>query len=88
MSDTPPMTWFEENFVHDGNITYCDGCNSIPFAFIGHWCTGLEAHAMGCAASKVTVPYRPEDVVLVESDDRPGDWRGVYVPVAASGDAP
>ena len=50
--------------------------------------TGLEAHAMGCAASKVTVPYRPEDVVLVESDDRPGDWRGVYVPVAASGDAP
>lgn len=74
MSKTPPREWFEENFVHDGQVTYCSECRAIPYLFIGHFCMSLDGRACGIRAERLSVPYRWEDVTPVESGDRPGDW--------------
>jgi hypothetical protein len=50
MSATPPREWFEkQGFVDEqGMVRYCSVCKAIPFVFIGHSCTRLEARARGC----------------------------------------
>lgn len=73
-SSIPPREWFEQNFVHDGTVTYCSSCHSIPFVFIGHDCMSIEARACGIKAERITAPYVWENVVPVENDYRPGDW--------------
>lgn len=77
-TEVPEQEWFEENFVREGEVTYCSECHAIPFAFIGHECTGIEAQMGGYAADKITVPYRWEDVSPRQNDDRPGDWGLTY----------
>ena len=72
----PPREWFEENFVHDGTVEYCSVCRAIPFMFIGHECTSAF---YGIGGKRITVPYRWEDVEPCENDDRPDDWKLVYV---------
>jgi hypothetical protein len=76
---TPPREWFEEHFVHDGEVTYCSYCYAIPLAFIGHDCMSMEAHLGGYAADKITVPYRWEDVMPIENDYHPGDWKLAWI---------
>jgi hypothetical protein len=76
-SSHPPREWFEDHFVHDGQVTYCSECQSIPFAFIGHWCRTMEARACGIKAEMIDAPYRWEDVVPVGSGL--GDWHLAWV---------
>lgn len=75
----PSREWFEKTFVHGGKVTYCSECHAIPFAFVGHDCMSIDAMIGGWAAEKIAVPYRWEDVVPVESDTRPGDWKLMWV---------
>ena len=78
MSAVPPREWFEETFVHDGQITYCSWCQAVPFLFIGHPCTSIAAGPDH--AEKITVPYRWEDVTPIEDSERRGDWMLSYTP--------
>ena len=77
---TPPREWFEKNFVHDGKVHVCSECRAIPFAFIGHWCRTIEARSCGIVADIEEKPYRWQDVVPVQNDDRPGDWCLMFAP--------
>jgi hypothetical protein len=81
MSATPPREWFEkQGFVDEqGMVRYCSVCKAIPFVFIGHSCTSLEARARGCAGEIIEAPYRWERVIPVENEDRPGDWMLIWV---------
>ena len=76
----PPREWFEKNFVHDGKITYCSVCHSIPWSFIGHECTGIEAVLAGYAADKIEVDYCWKEVHPIQNEDRPDDWMLMWVP--------
>lgn len=78
-SVSPPREWLEDHFVHDGQITYCSFCRAVPFSFIGHACTSPLVMGRD-TADQITVPYRWEDVVPVENEDRRGDWMLLYTP--------
>ena len=82
--DRPPDTWIAENFIHDGEITYCLECRIIPAIPMGpgHDCLKIgvmEAMHEGLYGAWATADgVTPDQIVMVENSDRPGDWCGYW----------